>query len=138
MEPYEHSLFIYYRVLYYCLCMCNSFFFSYICVRFKLDGVKHYKDIEERDGILPFGQSGRQSVKSKLIKEMIPGRPELFPFDALTAIERCTLHQAISSTIMKEDSHGANAFCEEIGQKLIGDAFLREFLANVFYRGFRI
>ncbi|XP_039308640.1 uncharacterized protein LOC105198717 isoform X2 [Solenopsis invicta] len=86
--------------------------------RFKLDGIKHYKDIQENDGILPFGQSGRQSVKYKLIKGMVPGKPELFPFDALTAIERCTLHQAISNTIMKEDSSGTNTLCEEIGQKL--------------------
>ncbi|XP_071580984.1 uncharacterized protein [Temnothorax nylanderi] len=86
--------------------------------RFKLDGIKHYKDVQERDGILPFGQSGRQSVKYKLIKEMVPGKPELFPFDALTAIEQCTLHQAISNTIMKEDSRGTSTLCEEIGQKL--------------------
>lgn len=124
MGPYEHSSFVY-----YCLYVT---LFSYICVRFKLDGVKHYKDIEERDGILPFGQSGRQSVKYKLIKEMVPGKPELFPFDALTAIERCTLHQAISNTIMKEDSYGTNTLCEEIGQKLIGDALLLPSFATYF------
>ncbi|XP_011864276.1 PREDICTED: uncharacterized protein LOC105560094 isoform X2 [Vollenhovia emeryi] len=88
--------------------------------RFKLDGIKHYKDVQERDGILPFGQSGRQNIKYKLIKELVPGKSEFFPFDALTAIERCTLHQAISNTIMKEDSRGMNTLCEDIGQKLTG------------------
>lgn len=111
--------------------------FFFIRVRFKLDGIKHYKDVQERNGILPFGQSGRQSIKYKLIKEMVPGKPELFPFDALTAIERCTLHQAISNTIMKEDSYGTSKLCEEIGQKLISKAFL--FASTLYlYKGFRI
>lgn len=83
--------------------------------------------MQERDGILPFGQSGRQSVKYKLIREMVPGKPELFPFDALTAIERCTLHQAVSNTIMKGDSD-ADKLCEEIGQRLIGDAFSHQLI----------
>lgn len=114
------------------LCIVLDFVYRYICiiflffirVRFKLDGIKHYKDVQERDGVLPFGQSGRQSVKYKLIKEMVPGKSEFFPFDALTAIERCTLHQAISNTIMKEDSSGTSTSCEEIGQKLISNYHL--------------
>lgn len=52
---------------------------------------------------------------------MVPGKPEIFPFDALTAIERCTLHQAISNTIMKDSSRDTNPLCQEIGQKLIGN-----------------
>lgn len=54
---------------------------------------------------------------------MVPGNAQLFPFDALTAIERCTLHQAISNSVMKNKSHGTNAVCMEIGQKLIGIIF---------------
>lgn len=98
-------------------------FFSFPYIRFKLDGIKHYKDIQEKDGIFPFG-FGRQHIKYKLIKEMIPGKPQLFPFDTLTAIERCTLHLAISNTIMKESLHGTSILCQEIGQKLTGNAFL--------------
>lgn len=125
----------------YCVCVCFyiiiilyylCYFPFFIYVRLKLDGIKRYKDVQERDGILPFGQSGKQSVKYKLIKEIVPGKPELFPFDALTAIERCTLHQAISNTIMKEDSRGTNILCEEIGQKLVGNVFLCVFICKYF------
>ncbi|KAM0732479.1 hypothetical protein ACS0PU_002021 [Formica fusca] len=93
--------------------------------RFKLDGIKHYKDIQEKDGIFPFG-FGRQHIKYKLIKEMIPGKPQLFPFDTLTAIERCTLHLAISNTIMKESLHGTSILCQEIGQKLTDRALFAD------------
>ncbi|EFN82873.1 hypothetical protein EAI_07317 [Harpegnathos saltator] len=86
--------------------------------RFKFDGVEHYENIQPRDGILPYGQSGKQSIRNRLIKVLNPGKPEIFPFDSLTAIERCTLHHAISNTIMKESSHDTNLLCEEIGQKL--------------------
>lgn len=125
------------------LCMYILLHFFYhilfsIRVRFKLDGIRHYKDVQERDGILPFGQSGRQSIKYKLVKEMVPGKPELFPFDALTMIERCTLHQAISNTIMKEDLRATSILCEEVGQKLIGNIFLCHLFANTFYQRFRI
>lgn len=54
---------------------------------------------------------------------MVPGKPELFPFHALTAIERCTLHQAVSNTIMKDNSRDTNSLCQEIGQKLTGNVF---------------
>ncbi|EFN72998.1 hypothetical protein EAG_11290 [Camponotus floridanus] len=85
--------------------------------RFKFDGIKHYKDVQAKSGIFPFG-FGRQSIKYKLIKEMVPGKPQLFPFDTLTTIEQCTLHQAISNTIMKENLLDTSILCQEIGQKL--------------------
>ncbi|KAL6440867.1 hypothetical protein ACFW04_003353 [Cataglyphis niger] len=91
--------------------------------RFKFDGIKYYKDIQAKNGIFPFG-FGRQNIKYKLIKEMVPGKPQLFPFDTLTAIERCTLHLAISNTIMKESLHGTSTLCQEIGQKLTDRALL--------------
>jgi len=66
---------------------------------------------------------------------MVPGKPELFPFDALSPIERCTLHQAISNTIiLEEDLRATSMLCEEIGQKLIGDTFLCHLFANAFYK----
>ncbi|XP_014480693.1 PREDICTED: uncharacterized protein LOC106747566 [Dinoponera quadriceps] len=86
--------------------------------RFKFDGVEHYENIPPRDGVLPFGQSGKQSMRNRLVKALDPGKAEIFPFDALTAIERCTLHHAVSNTIMKENSRNTDLSCEEIGQKL--------------------
>ncbi|XP_032678685.1 uncharacterized protein LOC116847627 [Odontomachus brunneus] len=86
--------------------------------RFKFDGVEHYENIEPRDGVLPFGLSGKQNIRNRLVKALDPGKPDIFPFDALTAIERCTLHLAISNTIMKESSRNTDSLCEEIGQKL--------------------
>ncbi|XP_011349315.1 uncharacterized protein LOC105286222 isoform X2 [Ooceraea biroi] len=94
--------------------------------RFKLDGIEHYENIRAKSGILPYGQSGKQSVKYKLVKQMVPGQPELFPSDALTAIERCTLHQAISNTIMKQSSRDTDILCQEIGQKLTGRAIFAD------------
>ncbi|XP_012215810.1 uncharacterized protein [Linepithema humile] len=94
--------------------------------RFKFDGIKRYTNVQEKDGVLPFGQSRRQSLKYKLIKKMVPGEPELFPFHALTAIERCTLHQAISNTIMKDSSRDTSSLCQEIGQKLTGKALFAD------------
>lgn len=99
-----------------------SLIFAYI--RFKFDGVEHYENIEPRDGVLPFGQSGKQSIKSRLVKALDPGKPDIFPFDALTAIERCTLHLAISNTIMKESSRNTDLLCEEIGQKLTSNIYI--------------
>ncbi|XP_020295729.1 uncharacterized protein LOC109860805 isoform X2 [Pseudomyrmex gracilis] len=90
--------------------------------RFKLDGIVRSEHIKESEGIIPYKLSRTQSIKYKLIKKMVPGNAQLFPFDALTAIERCTLHQAISNSVMKNKSHGTNAVCMEIGQKLIGRA----------------
>jgi hypothetical protein len=52
---------------------------------------------------------------------MVPGQPEIFPSEALTAIERCTLHQAISNTVMKQND--TNILCQEIGQKLTGNFY---------------
>jgi len=54
---------------------------------------------------------------------MVPGQPEIFPSEVLTAIERCTLHQAISNTVMKQNSRDINISCQEIGQKLTGNFY---------------
>jgi len=115
MTNLKHKFFNFYQKL--------IFFFS-AYIRFKLDGIEHYENIKEKDGILPYGQSGRQSIKYKLVKKMVPGQPEIFPSEVLTTIERCTLHQAISNTIMKQNSRDINILCQEIGQKLTGNFYI--------------
>lgn len=63
-------------------------------------------------------------MRNRLVKALDPGKPEIFPFNALTAIERCTLHHAVSNTIMNENSGNLNLSCEEIGQKLTGNIYV--------------
>lgn len=111
----------------YCILLSSPIF------RFKFDGIKHYKDVQAKSGIFPFG-FGRQNIKYKLIKEMVPGKPQLFPFDTLTTIEQCTLHQAISNTIMKESLHDTSILCQEIGQKLTGNAFYSHINIYIYYK----
>lgn len=117
--------------------MCDIYVYyillSFPIFRFKFDGIKHYKDVQEKNGIFPFG-FGRQSIKYKLIKEMVPGKPQLFPFDTLTTIEQCTLHQAISNTIMKESLLDTSILCQEIGQKLTGNAFYSHINIYIYYK----
>lgn len=109
-------------------------FFLFLYTRFKFDGIKHYKDVQAKNGIFPFG-FGRQSIKYKLIKEMVPGKSQLFPFDTLTTIEQCTLHQAISNTIIKESLHDTSILCREIGQKLTGiNAFYSHIHIHIYYK----
>lgn len=107
---------------------------SFACIRFKFDGIEHYENIQPRDGILPFGQSGKQNIRNILVKTLDPGKPEIFPFNALTAIERCTLHHAVSNTIMRESSRDTDLSCEEIGQKLTGNIYVR--IIYIFMRKF--
>lgn len=71
-------------------------------------------------------------MKYKLIRQMVPGKPEIFPFNALTAVERCTLHQAVSNTIMMDSSRDTNLLCQEIGQKLRGEEYLSHRLRELY------
>ncbi|XP_008544893.1 uncharacterized protein LOC103569388 [Microplitis demolitor] len=66
--------------------------------RFKFDGIE-YHEVKSSYEILPFSGTGNQRIKNQVVNEFIPGNPYIFPVEALSLIERCTLHRAISNTV---------------------------------------
>ena len=60
---------------------------------------------------MPFIADQPQRAKQEIVEELIPGNPNSFPSDALTLLERCTLHQAISNTIWYHQLQNEDNFC---------------------------
>ena len=71
---------------------------------------------------MPFIGNQPQRAKHKIAKELIPGDLNAFPSDALTLLERCTLHQAISNTIWYHKLENEDKFCTAGPiEKIIGE-----------------
>ncbi|KAK2580344.1 hypothetical protein KPH14_001241 [Odynerus spinipes] len=92
-------------------------FSSSLLHRFKFDGIEYIDGMHGIEGILPFIGSGTQRTKHRLIEELVPGNADAFPSEALSQLERCTLHFAISNTINKYESDNANILCQQIGNR---------------------
>ena len=96
---------------------CIISFQNSVFSRFKFDGVKYRPNVISQPGVLPFVGAGSQRWKNRIMEDFIPGRPEAFPDEALTLLEPCALHRAISNTVWEhsltsEDkicNHGVNA-----------------------------
>ncbi|XP_031849277.1 uncharacterized protein LOC116434747 isoform X2 [Nomia melanderi] len=82
--------------------------------RFKFDGIEYQKNVHITNGILPFRATGRQRIRQRLVEELIPGNAEILPVNVLSFAERCTLHQAISNTILQHDVQCRNGSCREV------------------------
>ncbi|XP_025994720.2 uncharacterized protein LOC105203338 [Solenopsis invicta] len=67
--------------------------------RFRQDGIEKNPYVVEQSGVLPY-RAGAQAQKYLQIARFIPDRTDNNPsFNMLTAIERCTLHFMLSSSI---------------------------------------
>lgn len=88
-------------------------FASALLHRFKFDGIEFYPDIKFTEGVLPFGGTGFQQTKYRVIEELIPGNEKSFPEESLSLLERCALHRAISNTIWEHEMPESEKFCEE-------------------------
>ena len=72
-------------------------------------------------GVLPFGGTGSQRSKNRIIEELIPGRAEAFPAEALTLLERCALHRAISNTVWEHSAASEDEMCiDGVTEKILG------------------
>lgn len=81
--------------------------------RFKFDGIEWHKDLKFGDGVLPFGATGPQRTKNRVIEELVPGNYKQFPDYVLTKLERCALHRALSNTIWEHEDPSRDKFCTE-------------------------
>ncbi|XP_043288146.1 uncharacterized protein [Venturia canescens] len=81
--------------------------------RFKFDGIEFYSESRVKEGVLPFGGTGSQRSKHRIIEELVPGNRLAFPVEALTIQERCTLHRAISNTIWEHGEADRDKLCIE-------------------------
>lgn len=68
--------------------------------RFKQDGIEYQKGTHPSSLVLPFGSSGYQFQKHKiLLTRLIPGDARRFPNETLTTQEQCALHFMVSNSI---------------------------------------
>nr|XP_012151290.1 PREDICTED: uncharacterized protein LOC100883936 isoform X2 [Megachile rotundata] len=81
---------------------------SAILHRFKFDGIEYQNNVHPSEGILPFGATGTQRIKHKLIEDLIPSDIQTLPVHVLSQTERCILHRSISNTILRYDIDGNN------------------------------
>ncbi|XP_046595744.1 uncharacterized protein LOC107225502 isoform X1 [Neodiprion lecontei] len=88
--------------------------------RFRFDGIEHQEDVAVTSGISPFSGTGFQREKHKIIEELVPGDYQVFPSEALTLVERCTLHRMISSTIWEHPSASVEKLCSTPSEKVSG------------------
>ncbi|KAG7207191.1 hypothetical protein KM043_008876 [Ampulex compressa] len=82
--------------------------------RFKFDGIQFQEHVSAKEGVLPYTATGTQRTKNILIEELVPGNSEIFPQQALTLAERCTLHEALSNTIIKYSPQTGSMPCPRI------------------------
>ncbi|XP_055372572.1 uncharacterized protein LOC129606331 [Condylostylus longicornis] len=68
--------------------------------RFRQDGIVQQKDVSASSVVLPYSASEYQWGKHHLIlKKLLPGNAVNFPNVTLSAVERCTLHSMLSSSV---------------------------------------
>ncbi|XP_012535365.2 uncharacterized protein LOC105836104 [Monomorium pharaonis] len=79
--------------------------------RFRQDGVEKNPNVVEQSGVLPY-RAGAQAQKYLQIARFIPKRTDNIPsYNMLTAIERCTLHFMLSSSIEMLQREDENTAC---------------------------
>lgn len=87
--------------------------------RFKFDGIE-YHEVKSSYEILPFSGTGNQRIKNQVVNEFIPGNPYIFPVEALSLIERCTLHRAISNTVADHNQPDSKLCTDRPTEKIYG------------------
>lgn len=67
--------------------------------RFRQDGIRQNPSVASQDGISPYAPTGPEFFRHAKTLRFIQGNAMLFPNNSITAIERCTLHFMLSSSI---------------------------------------
>ncbi|XP_015183759.1 PREDICTED: uncharacterized protein LOC107070249 [Polistes dominula] len=67
--------------------------------RFRQDGIRPNPSVVSQDGISPYAPTGHEFFRHAKTLRFIQGNAMLFPNNSITAIERCTLHFMVSSSV---------------------------------------
>lgn len=67
--------------------------------RFRQDGIRPNPSVISQDGISPYAPTGHEFFRHAKTLRFIQGNAMLFPNNSITAVERCTLHFMLSSSI---------------------------------------
>ncbi|OXU23557.1 hypothetical protein TSAR_013207 [Trichomalopsis sarcophagae] len=67
--------------------------------RFRQDGIVRNPRVKPQAGIMPYAPLGKQFFRHAQTLRVIPGNALTFPNNSISALERCTLHSMLSSSI---------------------------------------
>ncbi|XP_011501690.1 PREDICTED: uncharacterized protein LOC105365272 [Ceratosolen solmsi marchali] len=67
--------------------------------RFRQDGIVKNPKVKAQVGVMPYAPLGQQFFRHAQTLRVIPGSAVNFPNDSISALERCTLHSMLSSSI---------------------------------------
>lgn len=85
--------------------------------RFRMDGIEQCQQCNFRSNVLPFGPSGFQFSKHRLLlSRLIPGNVNSFPNHTLSTVERCALHFLLSSSIETQVRGDESTRCGQLAQ----------------------
>ncbi|KAF2884989.1 hypothetical protein ILUMI_21163 [Ignelater luminosus] len=83
--------------------------------RFKQDGIIRHLTATGTPYSVPYTPKGMQSDKHKiLLTKLIPGSAVNFPDEALTEVERCSLHFMLSNSIDARKRDGESQVCNKL------------------------
>ncbi|KAJ8683488.1 hypothetical protein QAD02_019280 [Eretmocerus hayati] len=80
--------------------------------RFRQDGIVRDPRVIAKDGIIPYAPNGEQFYRHSQLLRMIPQNAFVFPNNSISAVERCSLHHMISSSIDIYERDNERTLCK--------------------------
>uniref|UniRef100_A0A6M2DZA1 VWFA domain-containing protein n=1 Tax=Xenopsylla cheopis TaxID=163159 RepID=A0A6M2DZA1_XENCH len=85
--------------------------------RFRVDGLKKAENVLPSSDLIPYSTTGEQFEKHVLLfSRLLPKSTKPFPNDTLTAVERCSLHFMLSSSIETEVRGDEGSRCGQLSE----------------------
>ncbi|XP_054267632.1 uncharacterized protein LOC128989676 [Macrosteles quadrilineatus] len=86
-----------------------------IMTSYRLDGIERNPDIAPSPYVVPYGPSGNQFYRYKILMDgLIPSSGNTFPDTALRTEEKCALHLMLSSSVDRNERGDESVTCNQL------------------------